>query len=61
MSKFRSVLEQLLDEEITSHTKSMIDGGIADFSDFRWRVGVIYGLRKALELADDAESKLNKS
>lgn len=58
--EFQLILENLLDEETDTEMANLSNGTALDFGEYKWRAGVIYGLRKAKELCEAAESKLNR-
>jgi flagellar motor component MotA len=58
---YRHELNKLLNEEIQRMTDKVTGSyqAINDFADYRYHIGVINGLRKALELCDEAEAVVN--
>jgi hypothetical protein len=54
-------LYQLIEKEIGDLLEKLaaelINGRASDFSDYRYRVGRIHGVREALELASEANRK----
>jgi hypothetical protein len=58
---YKHELNKLLEAEIERMTDKVVGSyqSITDFSDYRYHIGVIYGLRKAIELCDDAEAVIN--
>lgn len=58
---FKVELEKLLRQAIEDEVEIlMAPHAIVDFASYKHHVGTITGLRKALELTDEAESLINK-
>lgn len=57
--RYARVLAQLIDETIREETEVMGRGLINDISEYKQRSGVIQGLRKCLELMEEAESVIS--
>jgi hypothetical protein len=54
---FRDELQKLIEEEITRRMENVVIGHSAiDFPEYKHQVGVIEGLRVALELCEQAQS-----
>ena len=58
---YRVELEKLIQDEIVRLTGNIINGQSAvDYADFKFQVGMIRGLREALELCDVAETEATR-
>jgi hypothetical protein len=57
--RFARILAQLLNETIEEEVISLGEGKIDDIKDYKYRVGVIYGLRKVFDLMDEADAVNN--
>lgn len=54
-SKFEKELKQLIDQTIEERKELLSNGLVAvDFETYKYQVGIIKGLRMALELCDEA-------
>jgi hypothetical protein len=56
---YQSILKNLLESEIQNMKDTVtqpFSGAIPDFSQYRYYIGCIEGLRKALELCEEAEA-----
>jgi hypothetical protein len=42
-----------IDDAMEKEASSLADGGASDYSEYRFRVGIRRGLRKALQILDD--------
>lgn len=59
-SLYRSEFKKLIEEEIQRLMENLItNGGIQDFPAFKNTVGVIEGLKKALEYSEEADAIAN--
>lgn len=59
---FENTLRKLAEQEIERLTENLVLGlSVTDFSTYREIVGQIAGLRKALELCDEAQTIVSKS
>jgi hypothetical protein len=54
--RFARILAQLIDETIKEEIEYMGAGAIDNISDYKYRAGVIYGLRKVIDLMDEADA-----
>jgi hypothetical protein len=58
---FKTELENLLAKAIEHQVEVMSSPhAVVDFPNYKYHVGIITGLRQALELAEEAESVINK-
>jgi hypothetical protein len=55
--KFFQIIEKEYGELLEKLAAEMIAGRAADYSDYRYRVGRIHGIREALEIAKSANRK----
>ena len=54
--RYARILAQLIDETISEEIEYMGKGMIENLSDYKYRAGVIYGLRKVIDLMDEADA-----
>ena len=54
--RFARILAQLIDETIAEEIDHMGKGMIDSITDYKYRAWVIYGLRKVIDLMDEAEA-----
>jgi len=54
--RFARILAQLIDETIKEEVDYLGKGMIDNISDYKYRAGVIYGLRKVFDLMDEADA-----
>ena len=54
--RFARILAQLIDETIKEEIDYMGAGTIDNIADYKYRAGVIYGLRKVIDLMDEADA-----
>ena len=60
-SLFRKKLESLIEEEIKRITENLALGlSVNDISDYRKLVGTLDGLKKSLELCEEAQTIVDK-
>ena len=55
--KLYQLIEQEIGEHLEKHAAEIITGRPVDWSDYRYRVGVLKGLRDALAIAEQANRK----
>jgi len=59
---YQHELLKLISQEIENIKENVISGfGIEEFSDYRYHIGRIQGLRRALELCEEAEQTVNRT
>lgn len=59
---FENTLRKLIEQEIERLTENLVLGlSVTDFANYRESVGQIAGLRKALELCEEAQTIVSKS
>lgn len=59
-SLYRSEFKKLIEEEIQRLMQNLtMNGAIQDFSAFKHTIGVVEGLKKALEYSDEADAVAN--
>jgi hypothetical protein len=58
-SRFHAMFEHELVKVLDDYIKSMGDGSCSDFSEYKRSVGYIQGLKEALAVANEVESKLD--
>lgn len=54
-SHLERVIDALIQEEIESEKSVLESGNIQSYEEYKHRAGYIRGLRKAIEIMDDAE------
>jgi len=54
--RFARILAQLIDETIIEEMDHLGKGMIENIADYKYRSGIIYGLRKVIDLMNEAES-----
>lgn len=54
-SRLSRALDARLQEEISRETSQLAAGSALDFADYKRRVGVVAGFRRALVILDEAE------
>jgi hypothetical protein len=57
--RFARILAQLLNETIEEEVIALGEGMIDDIKDYKYRAGVIYGLRKVFDLMNEADAVNN--
>jgi len=58
---FKTELENLLAKAIETQVEVIsAPHAVVDFPNYKYHVGIIAGLRQALEMAEEAESVINK-
>lgn len=61
MDYFKSEIKKIVESEIDRLTTNLVDGhSVIDISAYKYQVGVIQGLKAALEIVEEAESETNK-
>lgn len=55
--KLYQLIEQEFGDLLEKLASEIVSGRASDFSDYRYRVGRIHGIREALELAKNANRK----
>ena len=56
--RFHVKLREQLEEAIEVEIASLLEGSAEDFADYRYRAGRLWGLRQALEISAEVQSKL---
>lgn len=58
--RWHQLLVKRLGEARADHEKSLLNGRASDFTDYKYLVGMISGLKLAAEIADEIESQVMK-
>jgi hypothetical protein len=59
-TRFHVLLEERIREEGDKIRNSIANGAIADYPDYRWHVGCLYGLKMCLKLCDDIDGEFDE-
>ena len=57
-TRFFQELEKVLVDEIENRAKSIIEGTVLDWADYKHRIGVLKGLRDALKIAKEINDEI---
>jgi hypothetical protein len=57
--RYARILAKLIDETIGEEKEFLSNGTLDDLSDYKFRAGTINGLRKCIELMEEADALLN--
>ena len=59
-TRFHILLEERIREEGEKIRESIANGTPADYADYRWHVGCLYGLKMCLKLCEDIEREFDE-
>jgi hypothetical protein len=54
--RYSRVLAQLIEQTIGEEMQFICDGMLTDIADYKHRTGIIFGLRKCLDLMEEADT-----
>lgn len=60
LTRFHILLEKRIREEEEKIRDALSIGAPVDYSDYRWHVGCLYGLKMCLKLCDDIEGEFDE-
>lgn len=57
---FHILLEERIREERAKITEHLAIGGAADYAEYKWNVGCLYGMTVCLKLCEDIEREFDE-
>lgn len=60
LTRFHVLLEEKIKEEADKLRETITSGRLADYDEYRWHVGCLWGLKMCLKLCDDIEGEFDE-